>query len=407
MRPIEYGFSHMMHGWLLSTLMLAAFGLVPPPVMAEAVAAEATAVASTGQRFVTAINTADGSGLNELMDADGIAARVLAKLKLNVVDRALYVEILSTEYSTLGYSVAAQMLAQRAKATLLRSSPAGDGGAGGEFLARITTTDAKDNEAFGYLQVSLDREGRIVDWYDHSLAVSMSGQLAFSAVKMMTATQVAQLLLGQAGDAREIATLMTSFASAVNAGDMQLAHALLLEMPESIKQRREFATLRVTMARSVSMQAYGEALAELARRHGTADELQFILIDHYLLTGQFELALRAVDRAARVIGDDEVMDANRCHALLDLGRKADALAACDRSIARDPTFELPRWTRVRLALQTKDAPLAIQSLTGVEQARGGKKLNAGSLAKNSSYAWLAKQPEFAAWGADRGWSPPP
>jgi len=397
----------MMHRCLLSVLMFAVFGVVPGSGVAESVAAKTPADASTGQRFVTAINAASGSELNALMDADGIAERVLGKLKLNGVEQALYVKRLSAEYGMLGYSVAAQMLAQRAKATLLRSSPEGDGGDGGGFLARITTTDANNNVAFGYLQVSLDREGRIVDWYDHALASSMSGQLAFSAAKMLTPAQVAQMLLGKAGDAADLAVLMTAFANAVNSGDMPLAHALLLEMPESIKARREFATLRVNMARSVGMEAYGEALADLARRHGTADELQFILIDHYLLSGKFELALQAVNRAARVIGDDEVMDANRCHALIDLGRKTDALAACDRAIARDPTFELPRWSRVRLALKTQDAPLAIQSLTGVEQAQGGKKLNAGNLAKNSEYAWLATQPEFAEWGADRGASPPP
>jgi hypothetical protein len=152
------------------------------------------------------------------------------------------------------------------------------------------------------------------------------------------------------------------------------------------------------------MEAYREALAELARRHGEVDDLQFILIDHYLLSGQYELVLRAVDRAARIIGDDEVMDSNRCAALLGLGRKADALAACDRAIARDGKFETPRWTRVRLALETEDAPLAIESLNGVEKAWGSR-LDPGKLAANKTYAWLTKQPEFAVWAAERGWSP--
>lgn len=180
---------------------------------------------------------------------------------------------------------------------------------------------------------------------------------------------------------------------------------MLLEMPDSIRERREFATLRVALARSAGMEAYREALAELARGHGTDSDLQFILIDHYLLTGQNELALRAVDAAAEVVGDDEVMDSNRCAALLALGRKADALAACDRAIARDPAFETPRWTRVRLGLETRDAPLAIESLTGIEQVQGWR-FDAARVAANETYAWLAQQPEFAAWAGERGWSPP-
>jgi hypothetical protein len=60
---------------------------------------------------------------------------------------------------------------------------------------------------------------------------------------------------------------------------------------------------------------------------------------------------------------------------------------------------------VRLAIKTQDVPLAIESLTGVEQAQGHR-LDAGRVAENSFYAWLVKQPEFAEWAADRGWSPP-
>jgi hypothetical protein len=98
------------------------------------------------------------------------------------------------------------------------------------------------------------------------------------------------------------------------------------------------------------------------------------------------------------------MDTNRCHALLELDRIDEALAACDRAIAHDPKFETPRWTRVRLALKTRNAPLAIESLIGAEQAEG-RTFDAGQLAKNDLYAWLVTQPEYAVWGKERGWSP--
>jgi tetratricopeptide (TPR) repeat protein len=295
------------------------------------------------------------------------------------------------------------MAAQKAKAKLLPSLlPSAPAGTGPEFMVRITTTDARDNEAHGYLQVELGPDGRIVDMYDHGLALSASGQLAFSAAGMLTSGEVARVLLGISGDAVEVAVLMQRLTAAVSVGDTRRAHGVLLEMPESIRARREFATLRVAMSRSVGIEAYREALAELARRHGEVDDLQFILIDHYLLSGQHELALRAVDRAARIIGDDEVMDLNRCTALLALGRKADALAACDRAIARDPAWESPRWTRVRIGLETQDAQLAIESLTGIEQTRGGKRFDVARLAANKTYAWLITQPEFTTWAAERG-----
>jgi tetratricopeptide (TPR) repeat protein len=408
--PIILSFSSSIRRLLPAALMLAVFaGGVDSALAVEAPTSAATSadsqartVAATAGRFVAAINEPDGKVLNALIDIDALGARVLRNLDLNAVDQARYLVGLRMKYAMLGVSVAAQMAAQHATAALVRTLPSDSGG---EFLVRITTRDANGNLGHGYMQVELDTKGQIVDWYDHSLALSMSGQLAFSAAGMLTTAQIARLFLGDISESAATAVDMQEFAKVLSTGDMASAHAILLKMPEPIRQRREFATMRVTLARSVSLEAYREALADLARRHGDADDLQLILIDYYLLAGEYERALQATNRAARVIGDDQVMEANRCHALLELGRTADALAACDRAIALDPAFQTPRWTRVRLALETENASLAIESLSGVEQQQGSQ-LDAADLAKNEAYAWLVTQPEFAPWATERGWSPP-
>ncbi len=174
-------------GFLRLTCLGLACALVcgPTPAVAAPVEAPAPAVVDTGQRFVAAINSADGRALNALFDVDALGQRVLKNLDLNAVDRARYLASLRAQHAMLGYSVAAQMAAQKAKARLLTSAVSGSGpGTGAEFMVRITTTDARDNEAHGYLQVELGPDGRIVDMYDHGLALSASGQLAFSAMGM-------------------------------------------------------------------------------------------------------------------------------------------------------------------------------------------------------------------------------
>ena len=387
----------------MKTLLSAAFALTlllagaTRTLASESTAAPEPIPAAIGKQFVDAINSANGSALNHLIDVDALSARVLRNLDLNALDQERYVVLLQSRFGLLGYSVAAQMAAQNARAALVRSAAIDTGH---EFLVRITTRDAKDNLAHGYLQVQLDPQGRIVDWYDHSLALSMSGQLAFSAASMLTTGEIARMLFGDVDEAIATATGMKEFADLVTAGALGPAHEALLALPPALHERREFATLRATLARNVSITAYRDALADLARRHGDTDDLQLILVDHYLLADQPDRALQAVERAAQAIVDDEVMDANRCHALLELGRKAEALAACDRAIARDPKFETPHWTRVRIGLKTEDAPLAIESLLGVEDAQG-KKLKAGWMRKNAAYAWLVTQPEFSAWAAGR------
>lgn len=389
--------------WLLVALLGAIAGCTaetPATTIATTATPDAT-VALVAERFVAAINRADGSGLNELIDGAAVAARVIRNLDLETADRQRYVTSLGAQFGAVGYSMAAQMATQKATAQLLRTTAAADGG---EFLVRISTLDPKGNQAHGYLRVKLDAQGRIVDWFDHAMAQWMSGQLAFYALGMLTTEQAAQLLFGGGGDAAATALAMRELTTRITLGDHASAHAALAKLPEAIRQRREFAALKVSFARQVGFAAYREAMIEFAARHGDDADVQFLMIDHYLLSKQPAKALQAIDRAAQLIVDDEVMEANRCHALHDLGRKADAVAACDRAIARNPTFETPRWTRARLALETKDAALAIESLSGVEAAQG-KRLDAGRLAKNKVYAWLIQQPEWVPWATERGWTP--
>lgn len=188
----------------MKTLLSAAFALTlllagaTRTLASESTAAPEPIPAAIGKQFVDAINSANGSALNHLIDVDALSARVLRNLDLNALDQERYVVLLQSRFGLLGYSVAAQMAAQNARAALVRSAAIDTGH---EFLVRITTRDAKDNLAHGYLQVQLDPQGRIVDWYDHSLALSMSGQLAFSAASMLTTGEIARMLFGDVDEA--------------------------------------------------------------------------------------------------------------------------------------------------------------------------------------------------------------
>lgn len=359
--------------------------------------AEASRV-PTVDRFVAAINAGDADALGALLDAEALAARVIRGLVLDAKVRRDYLKVLGPQFSQYVRHYGAQLAAQKATA---RRMPAPGAGAA---LVRITTRDRSGNHAHNYLRLDTDDQGRIVDWYDHALAQPLSQQLVQQSRTVLSPAQAAQLYVGQAHATAEVAELLAEVAMRTAVGDFRSAHAKLLTMPQSVRQYRVFATLRVAMARHVSVDAYREALSALARHHGDDDDLQFILIDHYLLDRQFAQALGTIDRAARLLGNDEVMEANRCAALTELKRKTDAIAACDRAIALNTAFETPRWTRVRIGLLTEDAALAIASLTGVETAQA-KRLDARQLAAMPYYAWLVKQPEWIAWAAERSGEP--
>lgn len=338
-----------------------------------------------------------------MIDLDALGERVLEGLDLNAADKLRYLAGLRLQYASLGHSVALQMRAQRgAKASFVRALPRAEGAA---FMVRIDTRDAQNNVGHGYLEVEINDAGRIVDWYDHAAALSMSRQLRFTAGSMLTTAQIARLLLGGSDESTDSASKLKDLVAALQGGDFAGAYEALVGMPETMQQRRELATLRVALSRYVGMDAYRSKLAAVADRHGDDPQLQFVLIDHYLLSGDLERALVAIEGTASVIGNDQVMESNRCTVYQAMGRKADAIAACDRAIALDPSFDTPRWTRVRIGVETQDAELAVASLSGAEQA-SGTRIDAGRLGRNDFYAWLVEQPEWAPWATERGWSAP-
>jgi len=375
---------------LLAILALTAMGRLA--------AAESTEV--IGNRFAAAISAGDGAALNAMIDIGALSERVIDGLDASAVDKLRYVASLKLHYAHLGASVAAQMRVQRATAHFVRAMPRKQGAA---FLVRIDSRDAGGNLAHGYLEVELNDEGRIVDWYDHATALSMSRQLRFTLGGTLSVTQVARLMFGAGDWSEEDAKAMVGLVATLQVGNLAQSYVVLKSLSAPMQARREVATLRVVLSRHAGMDAYREELAALAAHHRQDRELQLILIDHYLLTNDYEGALAAIDGAAQAIGNDQVMEANRCHVYLAQGRKDDAIAACDRAIRLDPTFDTPRWTRVRIGLETKDAALAIASLSGTEEASGSR-LKAAGLARNDVYAWLIEQPEWAPWASARGWS---
>lgn len=351
----------------------------------------------TATRWVAAINKADVDALAGLIDPHDLAVRVLGALAQDAKDREFYLKTLSAQFASHGQRYGLQLKGQRATAAVVRTSAAHPGV---PDLVRITTRDRRGNHAHTYLWLELNADGEIVDWYDHAYGQKLSAQLVLQALSVLSAVEAARLYFGEAAATAEVASILSDVAIRIAGSDPRAAHAELMKMPDSLHAHRAYATLRLALARHVDPEAYREALSALARHHGDADDLQFILIDHYLLGLEFTAALRTIDRAAQVLGNDEVMEANRCVALTEMKRKADAVAACDRAIALAPRFETPRWTRVRIGLLTEDAALALVSLTGVEVALG-QPLDADELASLPYYAWLVQQPEWEPWAAER------
>lgn len=319
-----------------------------------------------------------------MLDADAIAAHVLGGIAPDALERTGFQNVLSSKYSMLGWSLSGQFTAGKARAKLVSATD-------GEALVRVTMGEPGDL-AHSYMRLKVGASGKIEDWYDYALAMSMSEQLRFSAASEIPFTTLVAMLFGRSDDAATVAKFK-SFAAHVIQGNPAAAYKTLQSMPDEVKAARAYATLSVVLSRQLGMDTYRETLNALVKAHGEDKELQFILIDHYFMAEQYEKMLAAIAAAEQELGADEVMSTQRCAALIGMQSYQDALVACDRALAIDPTFDTALWTRVRLGLTSKDAQLVVASLERVEEATGNP-IDYDKLSQREAYAWVREQEPF-------------
>lgn len=356
-------------------------------------ATNASAGSEVAERFAAAINAADAAALNALVDVDALATRVTAGMDPESPQRVRYLAHLQKSAATIGATLAAQLSAANTTAKVVGASAKGP-------LVMITMTRA-DGSVTGhnYYRLRTGADGRLEDWYDYALAMWTSDSLRFTSAGLLPLGDLAALFF-EDRKALQAAGTMRLVGTHLSMADHAGAYQALQNLPEDVRRERAFATFAMVLSRSVGMDTYRENLARLAETHGADPELQFTLLDHYLLASEFEAALVALDGIERELGRDEVVLVNRGIALMGLRRFDEALAACDEALALDPKYDNALWTRVTLGLEKSDAALVVESLLGVEQATGTR-IDMARLSEREAYAGVRDTPEFKALLAQR------
>ncbi len=344
--------------------------------------------------IVAAMNARDAKALGARINVDALGARVLHGLALEPQAKQTYLDAFKNTSAGLGQSAVAQLAAMNAVVSWLRSTSDRDTS---EHILRIDMRD-RTNYPVGhnYWRVMLDKENQIVDWYDYALAAYTSDVMRMSSDSLLSNTKVlATLFGGRAADA-ETAVNMRLFATYLKLGNQASAYRILHKLPASMQTTQLFANLDVVLSRAVGGDAYAQSLARLAEQHGETADLQFVLIDHYFMTRQFENVLKAIDTLLVTLGEDEVLQDLRCTVFIELARYPDAHRACARALAINRKFESTWWGTVRIYLAEHDAKGAVDTLKGIELELNNP-IDAEKLGKKSIYSWLATQPEFQAW----------
>jgi tetratricopeptide (TPR) repeat protein len=383
-------------GWAMFR-MLGLLSLSLLLVVRTGAAEDLRAGGDTAERFAAALGAADADAINALIHVDALAARVLDGMPEDAPQRADYHARLRESAATLGQSIAAQLAAGGGVARVVARRPDGP-------LVRITLRNGGRATGHNYYRLRLHDDGRVADWYDHALGMWTSDTLRFTSASLLSSGDLA-LLLFRDREALQHAAAVRRVALHLQVGDQAGAYEALQSLPEDVLERRDVATMAYGLSRAIGVAAYRENLARVARLYGDDPQLQFALIDHYMLESKFDRMLAAVASIEREFGADEVVLNNRCAALVGLKRYAEALTACDAVLAIDPKDDTALWTRVRMALEQGDAAQVVAALRRVEDATGTT-MDFESLGRREAYAGVRDAPEFKALVASRSEAQP-
>src|SRR5690606_10604947 len=121
------------------------------------------------------------------------------------------------------------------------------------------------------------------------------------------------------------------------------------------------------------------------------------LIDGYVLKGEPERALEAVDRIEAGVLPDPYLDVIRANVLGATGEWGDARVAAKRAIEREPDLEAAHWPALVGSLAEKDFADTSRLLRTMHE-KFGTEIDPASL---PIYEEFVRSPEYRAYEASR------
>jgi hypothetical protein len=179
-----------------------------------------------------------------------------------------------------------------------------------------------------YLEFKLTADGCVFDWTSMANGGAATDLMRQNILLTRDDAGILARVFGiERVDAQQVKQLV-ALGSAIGRADQKAAVQALDGMKSLARNSYELTMLRVTMlSRDPHADAYEQALADLAERFGDDHRTQFMLIDHYVLTRQFDRALAAIEHVQALVGKDEENELTRASILKMMGREDDAVIA--------------------------------------------------------------------------------
>ncbi len=381
----------------MKKILILVFGLLPTITLsAESSPEEVT------RAFAQALNDRDANAMKGLLDVDALGKRVAVRIFDSPSDR-------NVEAFLSGFREAAPNVYQ----SLASLGGAADG------QAKFLRVRQLGGETFGLVRIDFETEG--LNYVDLLIKKNSDGDFVVADLYSLTngellsetMTGVAQVMntpspslleriFGGSVDASARDKIL-SFVRLYRAGKLEAALDAYESLPPKVQDTRQFLVLASQIAGLMDDESQWLGyLNELAEKHGDHPSTAFMLIDHYLLTGQYDAAMEGISAMEKRVGVDGATTNLRAATYIFAGELEQARRAAQNAIKIEPTYEEPYFSMVQICVDLEDYACAVEHYQMTE-TRFGYEYDREVFddpqwqAENPVYVPFVNSPEFKEW----------
>jgi len=305
------------------------------------------------ERIEKSINAGDAGLLNQSLDIQALMAKASAGLELAAKDKAEFLNGLRPMRERFGQEVCRSL-----------------GDFGTYKCLRIRRGDGQYHALFR-------KTGEGVNYHDLHLSADRAGKVCIRDAYLYLAGEnlsdlCRRLLIQVLKQSRDRPGLPNEWFQALPAVEAMHAHfrhqrwAEYLKayetLPAPVRKEKGILVQRLMVARNVSEEAYGQALADFIKTCPADPTADLHSLTWYKTTGRFNEAHKAVDRLEKRMDHDpylKVLRANVCMLQADPAR---ARSLLEQAAREEPDLPETYWKMVEAAAAQKDYPAAVRAL---------------------------------------------
>lgn len=349
-------------------------------------------IRNSAQGLAEAINNRDNQAVQKFIDFDAIADVASAKVGGSTRQQ----RELKSGFMMAGPEALADAILTNLIGT---SSPT--------WFLRLITEDEEtrpvlridfENGGHEYMVLSMNEQGtQLIDIIFATSGAKYTEQLADAARLMIKPSKsMLKSLFGGTEVDEGLVDIFQKIGVLRQEQKFAQAYDLLKTASTSAQTSKTGALLGVMLSQHVSDKAYDTELRLLAKHHGNDPDLQFMLVDYYTITEQYNRAVNALNVVEKRLGQDGALFNLKASLRLAQQNYDESLELIKQAIDIENDFEDSYWTLVTIYIEQQNYSAVSASLNLIVDTfdYSFERANFESI---DFYADFVKSNEFDTW----------